>query len=341
MVSSGWPIGSVSPRSTKLRRRSSSGSTPSSAREPVHLTLVAERHLHAAEAAHRAAGRVVGVHGAGADADVGAAVGARRAGGRIQQHQGAEQGVGAAVGEDVDVHRHQAAVGVGAGAVAHPHRMAILARLQRLLAAPDHARRAAGERDHDPEVGLDRHVLLAAEAAADVGGDQPHLVVGQVEDPGDVAEVLDHLGRGADRDHAVGVAPGDAGLGLEVGVVDELGPVLLLDHRRGARDRGLGVALLELPVREQVAALVDLRRVGVERALGVVDDRQRLVVDLDRVQRRERRVVGLGGDQGDRLAVVADDPVGEHVRARLQRPDLERLAGDVDPDRVPGTSAAV
>ena len=29
VVSSGWPIGSVSPRSTKLRRRSSSGSMPS------------------------------------------------------------------------------------------------------------------------------------------------------------------------------------------------------------------------------------------------------------------------------------------------------------------------
>ena len=214
--------------------------------------------------------------------------------------------------------------------------MAILTRLQRLLAAPDHARRTPGEGDDDPEVGLDGHVLLAAEAAADVRGDQPHLVVGELEDPGDVAEVLDHLGRGADRDHPVGVAPGDARLGLEVGVVDELGLVLALDHRVGARQRRLDLALLELPVGEQVAALVELGGVGVERVLGVVDHRQRLVVDLDQVDGGERRVLGLGGDERDRLAVVADDLVGEHVRACLQRPDLERLPGDVDPDGVAG-----
>ena len=77
-------------------------------------------------------------------------------------------------------------------------------------------------------------------------------------------------------------------------------------------------------------------RVGIERALGIVDDRQRLVVDLDRVDGGERRVLALGGDERDRLAVVADDLVGQHVRARLERPDLERLARDVDPDRVAG-----
>ena len=117
-------------------------------------------------------------------------------------------------------------------------------------------------------------------------------------------------------------------------MVDELGAVLVLDHRLGGLEPGRDVALLELPVGEQVAALVDLRRVVVERALGVVDHRQRLVVDLDRRERGERRVVAFGGDERDRLAVVAHDVLGEHVRARLQRADLERLARDVDPDGV-------
>ena len=100
--------------------------------------------------------------------------------------------------------------------------------------------------------------------------------------------------------------------------------------------RSVDVALLELPARYQVALLVNERRALLERRLGVGHDRQLLVLDVDQLDGGERSVLGLGGNDRDRLAVVADDAVGEHVRASLQCPDLERLPRHVHPDCVLG-----
>ena len=78
---------------------------PQLGREQVHLPLVAERDLHAAEAAHRARGRVVRVGDAGVDAHVGAAVRPLRAGRRIEEDERRQERIGAAVGDDLDVLR--------------------------------------------------------------------------------------------------------------------------------------------------------------------------------------------------------------------------------------------
>ena len=81
--------------------------------------------------------------------------------------------------------------------------------------------------------------------------------------------MLDHLRRRAHRDDAVGVEPGDAGLGLEVRVVDELGLVAPLDDGMRGGEGGGDVALFELPARDQVALLVHERRALLERGPGV------------------------------------------------------------------------
>ena len=96
------------------------------------------------------------------------------------------------------------------------------------------------------QVGLDRDVLLAAEPAAEHGGDHAHLVVRQAQDVGDVTEVLDDLRRGADGENAVLVDPRRAGLRLEVDVIAERHPVFVLDHDVGPREGGVYVALAHL-----------------------------------------------------------------------------------------------
>ena len=146
--------------------------------------------------------------------------------------------------------------------------------------------------------------------------------------------MLDHLRRRADGDDAVGIEPGDARFRLEVRVVDELRLIAVLDHDvRGSQSR-LDVALFQLPARDQVALFVDEGRAVLERGRWVRHGRQLLVLDIDELDGRKRGVFALSGDNRDRLAVVADDTVGEHVRAGLQRAHLECLPWHVDPDGV-------
>ena len=190
--------------------------------EQIHLPLVPESDLHRAEAAHRARGRVVRVRDTRVDAHVRAGVRALGAGGRVEEHERGEQRVGAAVSDDDDVLGDEPPLGVAGGAVAKLHRVALLPRQQRLRAAPDHPHGTAGALDDEREERLDRHVLLAAEAAAYVGRDHPHAVVGDAQDPREIAKMLDHLGRRSDGDDAVGAEPGDPGLRLEIRMVDEL-----------------------------------------------------------------------------------------------------------------------
>ena len=57
-----WPVRSSSPGASALRRPHLDGVEPARRGEPVHLRLVREARLHDAEAAHRAARRVVRAH---------------------------------------------------------------------------------------------------------------------------------------------------------------------------------------------------------------------------------------------------------------------------------------
>ena len=80
-------------------------------------------------------------------------------------------------------------------------------------------------------------------------------------------------------------------------------------------------------MRIDVAPLVDLRRVGVERLADVEERRPLLVGDLDRLDGGLRGLLRLGRDRGDRLALVADLAVGEQ---RLVAGNAEPLEVAVD-----------
>ncbi len=210
----------------------------------------------------------------------------------------------------------------------HAERVALLARQQRLLPLPDHPHRPPRLPHQRRQVGLDGHVLLAAEAAAHERRDHPHPAVGQRQDVGELARVLDHLCGHAQRDHAVGVDPADAGLGLQVGVVDARGLIRLLHDLVGARHRLIDVPDRRAPGHVAVAARVHggsavaQRGVGVEHAVGI------LVLDLDERRRLDRGARALGGDDGDRLAVITDPVDGQHRLHDLVDAEPRGLLGD-------------
>ena len=116
--------------------------------------------------------------------------------------------------------------------------------------------------------------------------------------------------------------------------------VLAHDDVRVLEDAVGGLAVAGLPVEDVVVrAALDLvaddRGALVERRLGVDDRRQRLVLDVDELERVARRVAVVGDDEGDLLVLEADLVGGQHVlHVGRQRRDpgqveaLEVLAGE-------------
>ena len=105
-------------------------------------------------------------------------------------------------------------------------------------------------------------------------------------------------------------------------------PTSYSPRRPRRRPVGVRVAVADRDVAEQVAARVQRRRGGVERRLGVGERLEHLVVDLDLPGRRARGLGVVGGDERDRLALVADVLPGEHgLVLDLQAVGL--AAGDV------------
>ena len=227
----------------------------------VQLRLVAEHDLHRAEPAEGAGRHVVGEHRGRGDAGVGHPVRPARARRGGEQHPGRQVRVGAGVAEDLDLLGGDGTVAVGPGPVAHDERVALGAGHQRLLPVPDHPHRPAGVPDQQGQVRLDGHVLLAAEAAAQVRGDDPDLALRQAQDVRDHGRVLDDLGGHAQGEDAV-LQPAHSGLRLEVGVLDVLAAVLALDHHVGGGQRLGHVAAVDLPADQGVAHVVDPRRPG-------------------------------------------------------------------------------
>ena len=168
-------------------------------------------------------------------------------------------------------------------------------------------------RDRDHIARVHRH--LPAEASADVGRDDPDLVLLQADVAGDQRE------HGPDGVRRLGGHPDgqlardpvevrDAGAGLDRGHVDARDVDVFLDRDVGVLEalvRGRLVA--PLPVPDVVVVLVlfvgpQHRRVRLHRLLGIHDDRQRVVLHLDRGR-------AVGGDvtlgrqhRGDFLRLV-------------------------------------
>ena len=176
--------------------------------------------------------------------------------------------------------------------------------LQVLHAILDPLDRLAGQDrggHRDDVAGIDRH--LAAEAAADVGRDDPDLVLGQADVAGHQrehrADGVRRLGGHPDRELAVDlVEVGDAAAGLDRGDVDARDVDVLLDRDVGLGEGAVGGRpVAPLPVPDVIVLLVLLvgaqhRRAGLERLRA---DRRRRAAARSRPRpprRRRRRCSG-------------------------------------------------
>ena len=139
----------------------------------------------------------------------------------------------------------------------------------------------------EPKGDLDRHVLFAAERAADLSIDDPHSIVGHTQDVSDLSAVLGGpLATDLDRHPTLVVEVGGTGLGLEIGVFLMGDLVDTVDDDIGHGPTELNVALpeLEMVVRIGAKAIfgVEQRRVGLERFVDVVDDSKWFPLDVER-----------------------------------------------------------
>ena len=150
----------------------------------------------------------------------------------------------------------------------------------------------------------------------------PDLLGRKVEAGGDLAAVgVEPLRRHEQVDAAVLRRDREARLGAEEGLVLHADLVVAADDDVGLGHR-VDVAVDHADVLEHVAAGMEQRRLGrrLDRAVHVGDGLRGLVVDLDEGGGAARGLGMVGGDDRDRLALVADAVAGE-----------DGLVGDLEP----------
>ncbi|MPL96699.1 hypothetical protein SDC9_42881 [bioreactor metagenome] len=291
---------------------------PAPRREPVDLAFDRIAHLVRAKAAEGAAGAVVGIGEPATGADVRDPIGAGGVFHRGFQHAGRQRGIGAAVGQRLDLLRHQPPLGVAAGAHADPERVALGAGKHAFGAAQMQAHRSARLQREKRQRRLHRQLVLAAEGAAGRRGDDADLVLGQGEDAGKLHPVARAMLAARADDHALALGRGPAPLRLHETVHLARRDIGVLDHmHRGGKARG-EVAAAQPDLGHQIARGMDGLGAGGKRRLHVLDKGERAIVDANE---RQRALGGLGIDRrhrGDRVAEVAH-PVGTQRRLVLEQ----------------------
>ena len=184
---------------------------------------------------------------------------------------------------------------------------------------------------------LHREVLAAAERAADPGEVDPHLLRRQAEAGRHLVAVdVQPLRRDVDVDAALAVGDCQPRLRPEERLILDADVV---DAADGDVPVGVGIAVADDEVADDVRAVVlavamrHRRPVGMQRlllggALHVDDRLEQLVLDADGGCCASGLLRLLGGDERDRLAVVADALGGEHGLIGELEP-VRLLAGDV------------
>ena len=147
---------------------------PERVRELVHLRLGGEARLHGAEAAHRAARRVVRVDARRLEQRVRDRVRTARERRRVRRHRGRRGRVRAAVEQDPHAHADELPVAVRAVLGPDLRRVPVHVADERLLAVVDHLHRPARVQREQRAVDLHREVLAPAERAADAGEVDAH-----------------------------------------------------------------------------------------------------------------------------------------------------------------------
>ena len=196
---------------------------------------------------------------------------------------------------------------------------------------------------HGGRQGLHHHVLLVAEAAADVGLDDLHPAPGQAQGLGhDAPDDVGDLGGGVHHHPAVGVHEGVGAHGLDVAVLDDAGLVVALEDDFRILELGFHVSKLDPEGADDVARPVLVEEGGalLHGVLGGEHVGQHLVLDLDEVQGLLRREQVLGHHRRDGIAheaglVGEDQPVLDIPVPGIQGPGVPRR-GELDLRQVRG-----
>ena len=151
--------------------------------------------------------------------------------------------------------------------------------------------------------------VLRPEAAADMRRDHPHLALGKAERVDDDAlGLVRHLGAIPDREQLFGgVEAREHGTGLDRMAAALVDAETLCDPMRGFRERTLGVAVFQRPLRDQVVRAIEPRlwRTRREGGDGIGDRRQLREVEHDQIGGVLGKRAALGYHHRNRLAGVA------------------------------------
>ena len=221
--------------------------------QAVDLLLVGHGGLGGSEAAHGHGDGVIGVDSVAVYFGVGDTIGAGHKGDGVIEHRDARGGVGAGVGDALDLDGDDLSLAGGSPLVAEVEGMAFAGVAERLLAGEDDLDRPAEDKGAESQEVLDVHILPPAKGPADGRNDLAHLVQGQLEEVGDLVQVVvGPLGGGDHRHPPLLVNVAHPGLRLQVGVLDHRGRVDILDDDIGAGEAGLHIALAHPDVVEDV-----------------------------------------------------------------------------------------
>ena len=210
--------------------------------------------------------------------------------------------------------------------------MALGRRHDRLGARIGHPHRPVQAPRRNGDERLDRQIELGAEAAADGGREDPHVLRRDAEDFRDVVAVhIGRLGAGLDFD-ALAHAAREAGLRFDIGVLDEAGLEFALDHDIGGRETRLDIAARDAPARQDIAgpAGMNALRVGRQRGFHARQRRQGPPRDGKTGEIERARRIVLADDQSDRFAAKPRDALRERRLVGEGADDAETIdAGDV------------
>ena len=202
-----------------------------------------EGRLQRAEGAESAGRRVVGVDAVGVDAHIGNDI---RPGGkdrRLAHDALRRKPIGAAVADHGHVQRANAAVARKPHAQLGARGMTLGGGDDQFLAGEHQPHRAPRLHRQERQHALVDHVFLAAEAAAHRAHDEAHFADRLGDDARQhVAVMGDVLVGRDDGDDIVVVEIGEPRLRLEIGVLDGLRRIILLDHQIGFGKAFLDVA---------------------------------------------------------------------------------------------------
>ena len=270
--------------------------------ELVHLHLGDEGTLWATKAAERSAGHGVGVDRGAVDVCVGNLVGSGHAEMRVAQHLVRRVVVGASVEEHLGLDRGDRAIRGSAELRMDCGPVTLVVTDDRFLTRPGAMHRpidtergelAGCEGEHD----LEAHVLLTAEGPTDRRVDDANLGRVNVECVGDLLLVFPRpLAAGFDGDDSV-VDPCGCRFGLEKCVLLMWEFVGSLDHHLGLGPPGSHVALADLQLVVAIAGELAVDEGFIGSGLSdVLDDRQRLPLDVEQCRRVARLLVAFGHD---------------------------------------------